>query len=95
MKKTENADSPMSAIVRTSHEEGRECRQPDVGHRVVAVTPRPFALAGKTGADLAQLPDQLLNGTHLVQESVIDSRHKRKLLYTAQRDRLLIIWASR
>src|SRR5664279_4354111 len=68
---------------RTSHEEDRECRQPDVGHRVVAVTPWPFALVGKTGADLVQPPDQLLNRAHLVQESVIESQHKRKLLYDA------------
>jgi hypothetical protein len=41
---------------RASHEEDRESRQADVGHRVVAVTPRPLALVRQTGADLAQRP---------------------------------------
>ncbi len=44
----------------------------------IAVTQRPLALVGKTGADLAQLPDQLLNRAHPVQESVIESQHKRE-----------------
>ena len=49
---------------RASHEEDRERRQTDVRHGVVAVARRALALVGETGADLAQLPDQLLNGAH-------------------------------
>ena len=43
---------------RASHEEDRERRQTNVRHRVIAVTPRSFALVGKTGADFSQRPDQ-------------------------------------
>ena len=57
---------------RASHEEDRERRQTDVGHRVITVTPRSLALVGKTGADLAQRPDQLRNGAHPALE--IDDR---------------------
>ena len=49
---------------RASHEEDRERRQTDVGHREITVMPRSLALVGKTGADLAQRPDQLRNGAH-------------------------------
>jgi hypothetical protein len=66
---------------RASHEEDRERRQTDVRHCVVAVTPRALALVGKTGADLAQRPDHVCNGAHAVQESVIESQHKRKPLH--------------
>src|SRR5664279_3283092 len=64
---------------RASHEKCRERRQADVGHRVVAVAPRPFAPVGKTGADLAQLRYQLLNGAHTAGESTIESQGKSKL----------------
>jgi hypothetical protein len=63
---------------RTCHEEDRERRKADVGHRVVALTPRPFALVRKTGADLAQPPDQLFNRAHPALESTMESAHKRK-----------------
>ncbi len=66
-----------------SHEEDRERRQTNVGHCVVAVTPWPLALVGKTGADLAQLPDQLFNGAHQAEESVIEPKHQGKPLHAA------------
>jgi hypothetical protein len=66
---------------RASHEEDRECRQADVRHCIVAITRRTLALVGKTGADLAQLPDQLLNGAHPALELMIESAHKRKPLH--------------
>ena len=63
---------------RASHEEDRECRQADVGHRIVVVTAWSRALVRKTGADLAQLAYQFLNGAHSATESTIESRHKPK-----------------
>ena len=53
--------------------------------RVVAVAARSRALVGKTGADLAQFPDQLLNGAHTALESTIESRGKRKSLHAVER----------
>ena len=68
---------------RACHEEDRERRQADIRHGIVAVTARSGALVRKTGADIAQLPDQLLNRAHPAKESTIESRHKPKPLHVA------------
>jgi hypothetical protein len=46
--------------------------------------PQSLALVGKTGTDLAQLPDQLLDGAHPALESTIDPAHKRKPLHAVE-----------
>src|SRR5208282_1616701 len=69
---------------RASHEEDRESRQADVGHRVVAVTPRALALVRQTGADLAQRPDHVCNGAHPALESTIEPPRKGKLLHPVE-----------
>ena len=50
---------------RTSHEEQGERRKTDIGHRVVAVAARSRALVGKTGADRAQLGNQIPDDAHI------------------------------
>jgi hypothetical protein len=71
---------------RASHEEGRERRQADIRHRIVAVAQRPLAPVWKTGADLTQRPDQVLNGAHPAEESTIKSQRKTKSRRTLQRN---------
>jgi hypothetical protein len=60
------------------HEEDGKCRQANVGHGVITVTRWPLPLIRKTGADLTQLPNQLLYGAHPTVESRIESRRKNK-----------------
>jgi hypothetical protein len=72
---------------RASHEEGRERRQADIRHRGVAVARRPLAPLRKTGADLAQLADQVLNGGHPAEESTIGPQRKKKSRQAVQRNR--------
>ena len=63
---------------RASHEKHRERRQADVGHGVLAVHMRPFALVRQAGADSFQFADQGLQGGHEAIESEIAPRRQAK-----------------
>jgi hypothetical protein len=61
-----------------SHEEHRERREADIGHRVFAVAARPFAPVRQAGANAFQIGDQGLQGRHGAIESKIAPRRQAK-----------------
>ena len=64
---------------RASHEEHREGREADVGHRVLVITTRSVTPVGKTCACRAQFGDQFLDDDHTNVESRRTSRCTTKL----------------
>src|ERR1700728_5127305 len=78
---------------RAADEEDRECRQANVRHHVVVVTPRPLALVRKTSADRFQFRYHFINQAHPTVESRIESGHKGELLHrVGRREEIHNLW---
>ena len=62
---------------RAAHEEKRERRQADIGHREVALARRSLAPVGKTGTDAFQISDQVFKAGHPGSESKVVPRREQ------------------